>query len=210
MWDTSLESWLQLWRGIQQISTGGHQRYEQLVALYSEPHRAYHNLAHIAHCLRELNECEYPYAEELAFAIWYHDAIYDPRAHDNEKRSLELANEVMSWGSFLRRTGGMVSHMIMSTKHDGEPVDDGCKTMADIDLAILGQPPSEFDIYERQIREEYSWVDDEDFRTGRLKLLTSFANRQSVYFTEHFQKKYEAQARSNLEHSIARLQGGDH
>src|SRR5579871_3964915 len=55
--------------------------YERLAAAYGEQHRHYHNRQHIAECLREFDEirdhCQN--APALEFAIWFHDAIYEPK-----------------------------------------------------------------------------------------------------------------------------------
>jgi hypothetical protein len=59
---------------------------------YAEPHRAYHTQAHVDAMLASLQELGetivHPAAVELA--IWYHDAVYDPAAADNEARSADL------------------------------------------------------------------------------------------------------------------------
>src|SRR3989442_12745478 len=69
--------------------------YEDLVSRYAEAHRAYHTLAHIEHCLEEFEPARGlardPSAIEMA--LWYHDAVYDPRAADNEEKSAALALE---------------------------------------------------------------------------------------------------------------------
>ena len=65
-----------------------------LEAAYSEPHRHYHDRRHIQQCLALLDEVPELMESErrvLTWAIWWHDAIYDPRASDNEARSAELA-----------------------------------------------------------------------------------------------------------------------
>ncbi|MBL7570773.1 hypothetical protein, partial [Escherichia coli] len=56
---------------------------------YAEPHRAYHGQAHIDALLRGLvNEARHVgNGAAVELAIWYHDAIYDPAAADNEARS---------------------------------------------------------------------------------------------------------------------------
>ena len=79
--------------------------------------------------------------------------------------------------------------------------------MIDVDLAILGTPAERFDEYERQVRDEYSWVPGFLFRRKRREILTAFLARPHVYNTERFRVRYEAVARANLARSIERLNG---
>ena len=65
-----------------------------LEAAYAEPHRAYHTGAHIADCLAKLARIEGLGGHQrqlLTWAIWWHDAIYDPARPDNEEASAEMA-----------------------------------------------------------------------------------------------------------------------
>ena len=78
--------------------------------------------------------------------------------------------------------------------------------MSDIDLAILGQSPDLFGAYDRGIREEYSWVPEDDYRKGRIAVLQSFLERKSIYSTDYFRSEYEEKARKNLCRAILRLQ----
>ncbi|KKL22586.1 hypothetical protein LCGC14_2433980, partial [marine sediment metagenome] len=58
---------------------------------YGDPARHYHGWPHIMACLEELDLeplSRDPRTLELAF--WYHDAVYDSRAADNEQRSADL------------------------------------------------------------------------------------------------------------------------
>ena len=55
--------------------------------------------------------------------------------------------------------------------------------MTDVDLAILGQPPTIFDEYERRVRLEYSHVPETAFRAGRAKVLQTFLKRETIYRT---------------------------
>ena len=56
-----------------------------LTRRYCEPHRRYHNIAHIAELLWRGRECDL--SDEQVLAVWYHDAIYDVPSQDNEVRS---------------------------------------------------------------------------------------------------------------------------
>lgn len=63
----------------------------------SESHRHYHNCLHIAGCPHEFDQVRKLAADALAveLAIWFHDAVYDPLAADNEECSAELAKDWM-------------------------------------------------------------------------------------------------------------------
>ena len=71
--------------------------------------------------------------------------------------------------------------------------------LPDIDLAILGSESKVFNEYEQKIREEYSFVNEEEYRTKRSIILKQFLNRKTIYFSEYFRNKYEKSARRNLE-----------
>ena len=65
-----------------------------LIAAYAEPHRRYHDMTHIADGLAQLRAVEGLTDDErtwLAYAIWWHDAVYDPTRSDNEAQSAALA-----------------------------------------------------------------------------------------------------------------------
>jgi predicted metal-dependent HD superfamily phosphohydrolase len=179
-----------------------------LARAYLEPPRAYHNLDHIASCLKDLTESvglePVPIAVEIA--LWFHDAVYDPKARDNERQSAELAL------GFCRRThvdpavSNTVERLILSSTHETSPSDPDGKLFSDVDLGILGKPPEEFWEYERKIRLEYEWVPEAAFKEGRRRILRRFLERTSIYSTDFFREKYEVQARANLAASIAKLE----
>jgi predicted metal-dependent HD superfamily phosphohydrolase len=99
----------------------------------------------------------------------------------------------------------LVSALILATKHDVIPSDKDQQILVDVDLAILGQPTAIFLEYENNIRKEYSWVLEKDFREGRAKVLKRFLDRSHIYSTSVFQAKYEDKARANLKASIQNL-----
>jgi predicted metal-dependent HD superfamily phosphohydrolase len=200
------ERWLKFW---QSAGAAGdpEPEWRALSARYAEPQRAYHTLRHIAHCLDELDGARSLAGDAAAveMALWYHDAIYDPRAKDNEDRSADLASAAAAAMALPPAVGARVAGLIRVSTHAGLAVGADPQLFADIDLAILGQPAGAFDEYERQVRVEYSWVPEPAFRAGRSAILRSLLERPSIYGTGFFGKKYEAAARQNLSRSIARL-----
>jgi len=178
----------------------------QLTVLYGEPQRHYHNLSHIQHCLRELSGIPGLTEEKRAIleaAIWFHDAVYDPKAAKgvNENASINLMYSANLTGIPVNT----VEDLIAATINHQVPADESAATeelmglFLDIDLSILGQDEDTYDEqYASKVRDEYSWVPIWDYREGRRQVLVSFLARKHIYFSEHFRSKYEAQARANL------------
>ena len=181
--------------------------WRDLSARYGEPHRAYHTLRHIAQCLGEFDAVRTlardPSVVELA--LWYHDAVYDPRKRDNEERSADLASAAAASMGFAPARAQAAAALIRVSTHRKAAEEPDARLFADIDLSILGQPAALFDEYERQVRVEYGWVPEADFRAGRAAILKSFVERPFLYGTPAFREKYEAAARRNLADSIRRL-----
>jgi predicted metal-dependent HD superfamily phosphohydrolase len=180
---------------------------DKLLSAWSEPHRHYHNLEHLQECLERLDEVRALCNDEIAvgFAIWFHDAVYDPRAPDNEERSADLArcglHEMGCAGSLQDR----VADLILATKIHDSAGDHDKEVLLDIDLSVLGSPHNRFSRYESDVRREFDWVPAGIFAEKRAAILRGFLRRPRIFHTEEFLKRYEAQARANLEWSIAQL-----
>src|SRR5918912_1569268 len=71
--------------------------FADLAGRYREPWRYYHTLDHVAAVLEEVRSLRggAPEVPALLLAAWFHDAVYDPRAGDNEERSAAYAGEVL-------------------------------------------------------------------------------------------------------------------
>ena len=171
-----------------------------LVRRYAEPHRAYHTMQHIEECLAEFERARHLAADPAAveLALWYHDAVYNPLASDNEERSAKLAIEGLTDTTFARR----VEDLILATKHRVEPTDPDAQLLADIDLSILGQRWERFAEYETQIRKEYAMVPEPIFKVKRAEILRSFLDRARIYSTPFFRDRLEVQARANLKRTL--------
>lgn len=179
----------------------------KLYARYAELHRHYHTARHVNECFMHLDGasalCEH--ATEVEFALWFHDAIYEPRAKDNEARSADWAVQVMREAALSPDAQARVRTLIMATCHDALPDTRDAQVLVDIDLSILGADAARFDEYEHQVRAEYGWVPDFLFRRTRRKILQSFIARPSIYATTHFKNQLEKKARENLARSLSAL-----
>jgi len=187
-----------------QIGLNGEDQWTKIHTSYTTSGLAYHNLDHIADCLEKFStrkdEAEDPISVELA--IWFHDVIYDPKASDNEEQSARQALD------FLASTpcAQIVSDLILATKHSGEPITPDKKLLCDIDLSILGSDSSRYQEYSEAIRDEYSFVPEAKYQTGRTNVLQQFLNRPSIFSLGISQDLYESQARQNLTKEILSLQ----
>jgi predicted metal-dependent HD superfamily phosphohydrolase len=181
-----------------------HPIFHRLVAAYSEPHRFYHTLEHLDEMLQVAGKPADPAAVELA--IWFHDAVYDPKSKDNEDRSAVLAVEWLRPLQIPEETLQHVAAMIRATAHTGaDEVDADTAVLLDADLASLSAEERRYARYAADIRREYAWVDDSAYRAGRAKALDSFLSRPRIYRTERMRAVAEESARRNLLAEINRL-----
>jgi len=204
----ALAQWQQMWVRLG-IATADAVVFDQLIARYSEPHRKYHTTRHLEECFAKFEELrsEAKHVEEVEFALWFHDAIYDTKRHDNEAKSAEWARATAAVANLPDDVGERITNLILATRHDAVPQDSDQKILIDVDLSILGEKPQRFDEYEGQIREEYAWVPAVVFQKKRADILRGFLARASIFNTRKFVETYEARARANLERSIQRLRG---
>jgi predicted metal-dependent HD superfamily phosphohydrolase len=182
--------------------------FRRIVEAYSEPHRSYHTCDHVEACLSEFDRirdvCESP--DQVECALWLHDVVYDPRASDNEEKSARWAMEFLAESGCPENGVNRVRQLILITKHEEPPMSIDARLMVDIDLAVLGQPSPVFDVYEKNIRAEYSWVPEEAYRTGRSKVLRGFLERPAIFYMQRFEESYGVQARRNLEKVLRALE----
>jgi len=183
------------------------QMISRLIPRYGEPHRRYHTWAHIGACFDAAEKISDDRSLEVALAIFYHDAIYDPFKNDNEVRSAVL---LMDEGERARLDPAVLEKargMILATKHDACPETEQERVVVDADLSILGADAATFDRYEDEIRQEYSIVPEEVFAAGRTKVMQGFLGREHIFATERARNLWEAKARENIGRSLRRWGG---
>jgi predicted metal-dependent HD superfamily phosphohydrolase len=197
------ERWIATWERLGAAPPPG--VYEELVAAYGEPHRRYHTLRHLDECFGLGARWDAERPGEVELALWFHDAVYDTRRHDNEQRSAVWAREVANRAGLEPGVGERVAALIMATRHDAVPVGTDACVLVDIDLAILGADAQRFDEHERDVRAEYGWVPGVTFRAERRKILQRLLAREVLYNTPRMRESHEVRARANLRRSLAAL-----
>jgi predicted metal-dependent HD superfamily phosphohydrolase len=176
--------------------------FEDICKHYTTPGRLYHTLDHIGAMLVTVDSLA-SFARNLnavKLAVWLHDVIYDSRASDNEERSAEYAEDLCS--KLAIPEDRVVSSLILKTKTHEAGGDPDAQVLLDADLAILGASELAYCFYADQIRMEYVWVPEPDYRKGRRQVLDRFLARPRIF---HFLVHLEESARRNIAGEITRL-----
>lgn len=179
-----------------------------LIAKYSEEHRFYHNLSHIHYLLFHAESFEDKFVDydEVRLAIWFHDAIYDPKSRLNEIESARLAVEKLTELNFPPSKIEKVEKMVLATqKHDASGLDEDGKLFLDLDLGILGAAPQEYKKYAKAIRQEYAFAPESEYRYKRQLVLESFLKNKYIYYTDEMRAAFEKAARDNIANEIKEL-----
>ncbi len=200
-------NWSTMWQQLQ--LTPPPTLADELTAAYSEPHRYYHTLQHLQECLTLLTQLQHLAVNpaHIALALYFHDAVYDVHACDNEAKSAAWASEVLIQIGAEAALIARIDQLIMATQHQAQPdpLDTDAQLLVDVDLAILGCEPARFAEYEQQIRQEYAWVAQEQFKQSRGQILASFLQRPFIYSTDYCRQHYESTARLNMQTALATL-----
>jgi predicted metal-dependent HD superfamily phosphohydrolase len=198
-------------RFLRALSEAGGQRAErglfgELVTRYGEAHRHYHTLAHLDACLGLLDRfrgsAQHP--ERVELALWFHDAVYDPTASDNERQSALLARSRLAAVGLPQEALEDIEAHVLATQHHRGSLPDS-ELAIDLDLGILGASTPEFSYFERAIRKEYAHVPDREFALGRGALLQGLLTRPEIYRVGALREELEVRARANLERRMLEL-----
>ncbi len=183
--------------------------WKEIQKSYTGKKRHYHNLNHISKMLflANENEAEIVDKEAVLFSIWFHDIVYKSSKKDNEEKSAEFAEKTLKLFSIEEERIKKVSTLILSTKKHQILIseDNDNAYLLDFDLSILGQDWSIYEEYIKNIRKEYRMYPDFLYKPGRKKVLESFLNRDTLYFTSKYKTLFEEKARQNLKKEMKAL-----
>lgn len=176
--------------------------FEDLRERYSGPERFYHTLDHAVGVVSTVDslQAHAMHVNAVKLAAWLHDVIYDSRAADNEERSAEYAERLCQ--ELAISEGRIVGDLIRVTKRHEAGDDADTRVLLDADLAVLGASDQVYHEYAQNIRREYAWVPDAEYRAGRRRVLEHFLSRPRIYY---FLVHLEGPARRNLAAEIDRL-----
>ena len=215
--DAALDAtWAAAWSALGRPAPAGLQA--ELMTAWSEPQRHYHDQRHLRECLALWTRWRghSPRGGEVAIALWFHDAIYNPQAPvsgSNELNSAAWAARSLVRAGADSDTAQRVHDLVMATQHgftqETAPAALGAsldvQLLVDIDLSILGSPAERFERYDQDVRKEYAWVPGFRYQEARAQVLQRYLDRPRLYHGEHAVALLEAQARINLAAALSRL-----
>jgi predicted metal-dependent HD superfamily phosphohydrolase len=204
---------LERWRAaLPQAPPGAADRAgSDLLRRWAEPHRRYHDVAHLAAVLSAVDELtgHAADADAVRLAAWFHDAVYEAGAvgdvpGSNEEASAQLAEHALpALGVSPDRVATVARLVRLTATHDPVPGDVDGAVLCDADLAVLGGDPPAYADYARRVRAEYGHLSDADFRAGRAAVLRRLLALDPLYRTETARARWERSARANLAAELA-------
>ncbi len=184
--------------------------FERVLARHREPWRHYHTDRHVAWVLRHLESFARRGLVDdegaVAAAGFFHDLVYEPRRHDNERASADVARTGLAELGWPPERVERVAAMIEATEH--HRLDDADRDTAALlaaDLAVLAAEPARYADYVRAVRREYAHVDDEGWTAGRSAVLQTLLGRPQLYASHLGLDDWERRARANIAAELATL-----
>jgi predicted metal-dependent HD superfamily phosphohydrolase len=182
---------------------------EELLKLYQTPKRFYHTIDHIIEVFKEYKilsrQGYWQHPKEVYLAILYHDAIYEYGAKDNELQSALIAKKSISQWLDTHENIDLeyVAHLIELTAFHGslnsKHLTQEQALFLDCDMAILASSWEKFEVYQKQIQQEYTQVYPLlMYRIGRQKFFKKLLNAERIFISDIFHQSHDQQARTNL------------
>lgn len=181
--------------------------FDVIEAQHQKPQRFYHTFtSHVFDLTQKLKDITHlaDQPDEIYFFLMTHDAVYDSTRTDNEAQSVEFAKligvQIGLGDNFLKTVGAY----ILASGHESASISSSrdLDLSLDLDVSILGASTAVFDTYEKNIRKEYSWVPEVDYRAARADILRGFLSKDHIYRTTQFQRTHQERAKENLCRSI--------
>jgi len=175
---------------------------DELLAAWDRP--GYHDLLHLTEVLDRLDRLAAAGAvvdaTTVGLAAWFHDAVYDGGA-DDEERSAQWAERALppAYADEVARLVRMTAH------HRPDDDDAAACALSDADLGILAAARDRYDAYVAGVRADYSHVGDDDFRRGRAAVLGELAAEPHLFHTAQGRRLWETSARANLDRELGEL-----
>ena len=197
---------LQRWRAL--AGEGADALGEALIRAWDEPQRRYHDLSHLTWLLDEADRRAALIRDRalVGYAIWFHDAVYQPGEADNETLSADWARTSLAHDGDL---AARVAHVIEMTKnHAAGEAEGDAALFLDMDIAILGAPWEAYYAYAAGIRAEYPHIVDPAFAAGRGAFLAKQLEQARTFRTDLYETELGEIARANMRWELEEMRKG--
>ncbi|WP_371030461.1 DUF4031 domain-containing protein [Pseudoclavibacter sp. JSM 162008] len=214
---TLMRRWDELGMGDDQLSATDALR-DDLLDAWSAPARHYHDATHLLSVLDAIDTMRLRAAElgaslserELLtarLAAWFHDAVYEGAAGDDERASAALAVERLGALGLAPELVGDVERLVLATiDHEVQRGDAAGEILMDADLAVLARTEDGYARYVALVRRDYAHVTDEQWRVGRASVLRALLGSAHLFVSPAAPEDWEPRARRNLERELKGLE----
>jgi predicted metal-dependent HD superfamily phosphohydrolase len=178
----------------------------ELLERWGEDHRKYHSRTHLLAVLEALDLLTEPSlpARSVTLAAWFHDAVYEGIAGQDEEQSARLAEDRLALAGLPEPTIHEVARLVrLTSTHSPEPGDRLGALLCDADLSILGAEPTAYARYLAAVREDYAHVSDADFAAGRAAVVRHLLALDPLFHSERARSLWLDAARRNLEAELS-------
>lgn len=182
---------------------------QALIRAWAEPQRRYHDQSHLIWLLDEADR-RVALIRDHAFvdyAIWFHDAVYQPGEPDNEKLSADWARTALM-AHDLDLAERVARVIEMTKRHEQGEAEGDDALFLDMDIAILGAPWETYCAYAAGIRAEYPHINDAAFSAGRRAFLEKQLERARTFRTDVYENELGETARANMRWEAEEMRRG--
>ena len=178
----------------------------ELLERWGEDHRKYHSRTHLLAVLEALDLLSEPAlpARSVTLAAWFHDAVYEGIAGQDEEQSARLAEDCLATAGLPGPVIDEVARLVrLTSTHSPGPGDHAGALLCDADLSILGAEPAAYARYLAAVREDYSHVSDADFAAGRAAVVRQLLALDPLFHSERAKTLWLDAARRNLQAELS-------
>jgi predicted metal-dependent HD superfamily phosphohydrolase len=170
----------------------------KIVSEYGASYRKWHNLAYLCLGLREHKRLlgQYP-RREVTIAWAYHYFV----PGDEDASTVEMLKDAAALGFSLEDTERYVAPLMTGSR----PSLPSSSVVGDMRLAILGQKRIPYLAYSRKLRREFSFLNKEAWRLGRITILNKLLSQPTFYYRREFESALADTARGNMHAELALL-----
>ncbi|MFE4194800.1 DUF4031 domain-containing protein [Paenarthrobacter sp. NPDC056912] len=173
----------------------------ELLERWGEDGRKYHSRTHLLAVLEALDILTEPAlpARTVALAAWFHDAVYEGVAGQDEEESARLAEDRLAATGLAAGDVAEVARLVrLTSTHSPEAGDHAGALLCDADLSVLGGDEQSYARYLAAVREDYARVSDADFAKGRAAVVRHLLELDPLFHGERAKTLWLDAARRNL------------